>query len=72
MAYGAAGMVALSVLQVGACFLIAKWFLDGKGKFVEVMRPLMLVWFVNCFVLLPRGMIYAAGAWTVALMTHHL
>jgi hypothetical protein len=67
-AYGVAGMVALSVLQVGLCFLIAKWFMNGTGMFVEVMRPLMLVWFVNCLVLLPRGILYAAGAWTAVLM----
>jgi hypothetical protein len=56
-------------LQIGICYLIAKWFLDGKGTFVEVMRPLMLVWFVNCLVLIRGyGMFYAASVWRVALM----
>jgi hypothetical protein len=62
LAFGAVGMVALTLLQAGLCYLIAKWFLEGKGKFVEVMRPLMLVWFVNCLALIPGyGMFYAAG-----------
>jgi hypothetical protein len=43
LAFGAVGMVALTLLQDGLCYLIAKWFLEGKGRFVEVMRPLMLV-----------------------------
>jgi hypothetical protein len=65
---GASGMVALTLLQVGLCYLTAKWFLDGKGRFVEVLRPLMLVWFVNCLLLLPRGVFYAALIWTIVLM----
>ena len=68
MAYGAIGMTALSLLQIGLCFLVSKWFLAGRGTFVEVLRPLMMIWFVNCLVLFPRGIIYAAGAWTIALM----
>lgn len=36
---------------------------------MEVMRPLMLVWFVNCLALIPGyGMFCAAGVWTAALM----
>jgi hypothetical protein len=62
-------MVALTLLQTGICHLIAKWFLDGKGSFVEAMRPLMLVWFVNCLALIPGyGVFCATGVWTAALM----
>jgi hypothetical protein len=69
LAFGVVGMVALTLLQAGLCYLIAKWFLEGKGRFVEVMRPLMLVWFVNCLALIPGyGMFCAAGVWTAALM----
>ncbi len=49
--------------------LIAKWFLQGKGTCVEVMRRLMLVWFVNCLgLVLGRGIFYGAIAWTMVLM----
>jgi hypothetical protein len=65
---GAGRMVALTLLQVGLCNLTAKWFLDGKGRFVEVLRAPMLVWFVNGLLLLPRGDFYAAFIWTIVLM----
>jgi hypothetical protein len=66
---GVFGILGLSLLQAGFCFLIAKWFLEGKGKFIEVLRPLMMVWFVNCLTLWPgNGMLYGAMAWTVVLM----
>jgi hypothetical protein len=54
MTFGVGGMVAITLLQAGLCYLIAKWFLEGKGTFVEVVRPLMLVWFVNCLALISR------------------
>jgi hypothetical protein len=67
--FGVVGILGLSLLQAGVCFLIAKWFLGGKGKFVEVLRPLMMVWFVNCLTLWPgKGMLYGAIAWTIVLM----
>lgn len=68
MAFGVGGMIAMTLLQAGLCYLIAKWFFEGKGTFVEVMRPLMLVWFVNCLGLIPgRGIFYGAIAWTMVL-----
>jgi hypothetical protein len=67
--FGLGGMIAITLLQVGLCYLIAKRFLDGKGTFVEVMRPLMLVWFVNCLVVIPgRGVFIGAIVWTIVLM----
>jgi len=39
-------------------------------EFIEVMRPVMLVWFVNCLVLIPseRGIFYTGIVWMMVLM----
>ncbi|MBZ5527606.1 MAG: hypothetical protein LAN71_06875 [Acidobacteriia bacterium] len=59
----------LTFIQLGLCHLIAKWFFDGRGTLLGVMRPLLLGWFVNVLILLPVvGMLAAAIAWTAVLM----
>ncbi len=68
----ATGFVILAVItfvQLGLCHLIAKWFFGATGKFVEVIRPLLLGWFVNCLTVIPvAGMLLAAIGWTAVLM----
>jgi hypothetical protein len=33
-------VAALSALaQIGVCFLLAKWFMAGEGRFLEILRP---------------------------------
>jgi len=62
-------MGGLTFIQLGLCHLIARWFFGATGKFVELMRPLLLGWFVNCLLLVPvAGMILAAIGWTAVLM----
>lgn len=62
-------MVALTFIQLAPCHLIAKWFFGATGKFVEVMRPLLLGRWVNCLVVVPvAGMLLAAIGWTAVLM----
>jgi hypothetical protein len=59
----------VTFLQLTLCHAIAKWFFGAKGKFIEVMRPLLLGWFVNCLTLIPvAGTLLAAIAWTAVLM----
>jgi len=56
-------------LQLGLCHLIAKWFLGATGKFIEVLRPLLLGWFVNCLAIVPvAGTLLAGIGWTAVLM----
>lgn len=62
-------MAILTVLQLGLCHLIAKWLLNAKGTFAQVLRPLLLGWFVNLLVLVPViGQLAAAVAWIAVLM----
>ncbi len=69
LAFGVAGMAGIATIQVGLCHLIAKWFLGSEGRFVEVMRPLLLGWAVNCLLLMPTGgAMLAAIGWTIVLM----
>ncbi|HET6929943.1 MAG TPA: hypothetical protein VFI45_06450 [Candidatus Acidoferrum sp.] len=59
----------ITFAQLGLCHLIAKWFFGATGKFIELMRPLLLGWFVNCLMLIPvAGMLLAAVGWTAVLM----
>ena len=59
----------ITFAQLGLCHLIAKWFFGATGKFIELMRPLLLGWFVNCLILIPvAGMLLAGIGWTAVLM----
>jgi len=69
LTFGFVVMAVITFIQLGLCHLIAKWFFGATGKFAEVMRPLLLGWFVNCFLLIPvAGMLLAAIGWTAVLM----
>jgi len=60
---------ALTLISLGLCHLVAKWFFGATGTFIGVMRPLLLAWFVNCLILIPYFGPLAAGiAWTAVLM----
>jgi hypothetical protein len=66
------GLLVMGVItfaQLGLCHLIARWFFGATGKFTELMRPLLLGWFVNCLMVIPvAGMLLAAVGWTAVLM----
>lgn len=69
MVFMLALMGALTLVQLGLCHLIAKWFFGATGTYLAVMRPLLLAWFVNCLILIPYFGPLAAGiAWTAVLM----
>lgn len=62
-------MAAVTLVQLGLCHLIAKWFFGGTGTFVGIMRPLLLAWFVNGLFVIPLVGPPAAGiAWIAVLM----
>jgi hypothetical protein len=62
-------MGAIAFLLLGLCHLIARWFFGATGTFMEVMRPLLLGWFVNGLMLVPViGALASAMAWTAVLM----
>lgn len=62
-------MAVITFAQLSLCHLIAKWFFGATGKFGEIMRPLLLGWFVNCLAIVPvAGMLLAAIGWTAVLM----
>jgi hypothetical protein len=69
LTFGLIVMALLTFIQLGLCHLIAKWIFGATGKFVELMRPLLLGWFVNCLILVPiAGTLLAAIGWTAVLM----
>jgi len=69
LTFGLVVMALLTFIQLGLCHLIAKWIFGATGKFVELMRPLLLGWFVNCLILIPvAGTLLAAIGWTAVLM----
>jgi hypothetical protein len=62
-------MATITFAQLGLCHLIARLIFGATGKFIELMRPLLLGWFVNCLVLIPvAGMLLAGLGWTAVLM----
>lgn len=66
---GVAVLAAMTFAQLSLCHLIAKLVFGGAGKFSELMRPLLLGWWVNCFFLIPVvGTLLAAVGWTAVLM----
>ncbi|MGA8073661.1 MAG: hypothetical protein WB995_09285 [Candidatus Acidiferrales bacterium] len=69
LALGLAVMAIITALQIGLCYLIAKWFFGGIGTYMGIVRPLLLGWWVNILVLIPvAGAAVAGIAWTAVLM----
>jgi len=69
LTFGLIVMGLITFVQLGLCHLIAKWIFGATGKFTELMRPLLLGWFVNCLILIPvAGTLLAAIGWTAVLM----
>jgi len=67
--FGLFVMGIITLIQLGLCHLIAKWFFGATGTFIGVMRPLLLGWFVNALILIPVVGLWASGiAWTAVLM----
>ncbi len=67
--FGLIVMAGITFVQLGLCHLIARWFFGATGRFVELMRPLLLGWFVNCLVVIPvAGVLLAGIGWTAVLM----
>jgi hypothetical protein len=67
--FGLIFMGIITIIQLGLCHLIAKWFFGATGTFIHVMRPLLLGWYVNVLILVPVVGLLAAGlAWTAVLM----
>ncbi len=69
LSFGLVAMILITIIQLGVCHLIAKWFFGARGTFVGVMRPLLLGWFVNVLTLIPVVGMWVSGiAWTAILM----
>jgi hypothetical protein len=65
LAYGAA----LGLTQMGICHLLAKWFCAGEGKFIQIIRPLLLASIVYVALAVPFfGPLLAGLAWTAVMM----
>ncbi len=53
-----------SLAKVGVCFFIAKWFMGGEGRFVEILRPLLLGSITLILVAIPyAGVFLGAIGW---------
>jgi hypothetical protein len=69
LSFGLVVMAIGTFLQLGLCHVLAKWLFGGSGTYLEVMRPLLLGWWVNCLTLVPVvGPIAAGLAWMILLM----
>lgn len=59
----------LSLIQLGIVHLIAKYFCAGNGKFVQILRPLLLVSFVYILQVIPvAGTLIAGLAWVCVMV----
>ena len=59
----------VTLVQLSLCHSIAKLLFGAKGRFIEVMRPLLLGWIVNLLGVIPvAGTLFAAIGWTAVLM----
>jgi len=53
-----------SLAQIGTCFLVAKWMLGGDGRFIQILRPLLLGSIVFLLAVIPyAGIFLVAIAW---------
>jgi hypothetical protein len=56
-------------VHMGICHLIAKYFCGGDGKFIQIIRPLLLASIVYVLLIIPiAGPIVAAIAWVAVMM----
>jgi hypothetical protein len=61
---------AYSLVHIGICHLIAKYFCAGNGKFMQILRPLLLASLVYILLAIPiAGTFVAAIVWVAAMMT---
>jgi len=58
----------LSLIQIGIVHLVAKFFCAGEGRFVQVLRPLLLASFVYVLQVIPVAGVLIAGLAFVAVM----
>lgn len=69
LTFGLVVMAAITFAQFGICHLIAKLLFGAKGKFRELIRPLLLGWYINGLILVPfAGNLLAGVGWTAVLM----
>jgi hypothetical protein len=65
LVYGAA----YSLVHIGICHLIAKYFCAGDGKFMQILRPLLLASLVYILLAIPlAGTLVAGIAWVAVMM----
>lgn len=50
----------LSLAQIGSCFLIAKVLMGGEGRFIEILRPLILGSIVFLLMAIPYAGVFLA------------
>jgi len=59
----------LGLIQVGIVHLVAKYFCGGDGRFVQILRPLLLVSFVYVLQAIPvAGTLIAGIAWVCVMV----
>ncbi len=60
----------ITFVELGLCYLIAKWIFGGAGTYMGVMRPLLLGWWVNIAGVFfgPIGLLLGGLAWTAVVM----
>jgi hypothetical protein len=57
------------LVQMGICHLMAKYFFAGAGRFIQIIRPLLLAEIVYLLVVIPiLGPLLAAIAWVAVMV----
>jgi len=57
------------LVHMGICHLLAKYFCSGGGKFIQIIRPLLLASIVYVLLVIPlAGPVVAAIAWVAVMM----
>jgi hypothetical protein len=56
-------------VHMGSCHLMAKYFFAGTGRFIQIIRPLLLAEIVYLLVVIPiAGPLFAAIAWVAVMV----
>jgi hypothetical protein len=57
-----------TMIQIGLCHLVSKWFFAGTGTYLGILRPILLASFVSLLMLIPIAGPLAAGIASTAVL----
>ncbi|HMI53886.1 MAG TPA: hypothetical protein VK525_20395 [Candidatus Saccharimonadales bacterium] len=57
-----------TMIQIGLCHLVSKWFFAGTGTYLGILRPILLASFVTLLMLIPIAGPLAGGIASTAVL----